>query len=210
VLPVENLVTLTYRSTHNFLVDVASGKLMVDAGWPGSLAALKSQLRQYGIAPAEIQWVLITHMHPDHAGLAQEIKQLTGARLILHENQIPLLPELAASLRAKGGYVPIVVEPADMVLAGDSRRVMDGLGVRGNVIETPGHSDDSVSLVLDSGLAFIGDLHLPQFASDEASATLTRNSWRRLLDHGARKFYPAHGGPFAASVAEQALADQQP
>jgi glyoxylase-like metal-dependent hydrolase (beta-lactamase superfamily II) len=203
----ENLVTLTYRSTHNFLVDVASGKLMVDAGWPGSLAALKSQLRQYGIAPAEIKWVLITHMHPDHAGLAQEIKQLTGARLILHAKQIPLLPELADSLRGKGGYVPIVVEPKDIVLAGDSRKVLEGIGVRGDVIETPGHSDDSVSLVLDSGLAFIGDLHLPQFASDEASAALTRNSWRQLLDRGARKFYPAHGQPFDANVVVRALSE---
>src|SRR5690349_1732985 len=152
---VENLVTLTYRSTHTFLVDLNRGKLMVDAGWPGSLPVLKSQLRQHGIPPSEIKWVLITHMHPDHAGLAQEIKQLSGARLILHHKQIPLLPELAASLRGKGGYTPIVVEPADIVLAGsDNRRMMESLGVPGNVIETPGHSDDSVSLVLNSGPAF--------------------------------------------------------
>jgi ribonuclease/clavin/mitogillin len=204
---VENLVTLTYRSTHTFLVDLSRGKLMIDAGWPGSLPALKSQLRQYGIAPTEIKWVLITHMHPDHAGLAQEIKQLSGARLILHQKQIPLLPELAASLRAKGGYTPIVVEPADIVLAGDHRRVMAGLGVPGDVIETPGHSDDSVSLVLDSGLAFIGDLHLPQFAADEAAAALTRSSWQTLLEHGANIFYPAHAPPFEASVVKRALSE---
>ena len=47
--PVENIVTLTYRSTHIFLVDLANGKLMVDAGWPGLLGALKSQLRAYDI-----------------------------------------------------------------------------------------------------------------------------------------------------------------
>ena len=75
---------------------------MVDAGWPGSLGALKSQLRAYGIQPAEIKFVLITHTHPDHAGLAQDIKQMTGARLILHTKQIPFLPELEQPGAAPG------------------------------------------------------------------------------------------------------------
>ncbi len=203
----ENLVRLTYRSTHSFLIDLANGKLMVDAGWPGSLGALQSQLRAYGIQPAEIKFVLITHTHPDHAGLAQDIKQMAGARLILHSKQVPYLPELEASFRGKGGYTPIVVEPGDIVLSAGNRPVLAALGIRGEVIETPGHSEDSISLVLDSGLAFIGDLHLPQFASDEAAAALTRDSWRKLLNQGARTFYPAHGDSINASVAEQALAD---
>ena len=70
------------------------------------------------------------------------------------------------------------------------------------MIETPGHSNDGISLVLDTGLAFIGDLHLPQFVSDEAAAALTRDSWRKLLDQRAKTFYPAHSERFEASVAE--------
>ena len=203
----ENLVTLTYRSTHSFLIDLATGKLMIDAGWPGSLPALKSQLRAYGIQPAEIRFVLITHTHPDHAGLAQELKQMAGARLILHAKQIPFLPELAASFSSKGGYTPIVVEPTDLVLGADNRKVLASLGIRGEVLETPGHSDDSVSLALDSGLGFIGDLHLPQFANDETAAALTRASWQKLLAHGVKTFYPAHGPAFPASVVERALGE---
>ena len=186
----ENLVTLTYRSTHSFLVDLGAGKLMVDAGWPGSLPALKSQLRAYGIQPAEIHFVLITHTHPDHAGLAQDIKQMADARLILHAKQIPFLPELEASLRGKGGYTPIVVEPSDIVLNAGNSPVLERLGIHGELIETPGHSDDSISLVLDSGPAFIGDLYLPQFASDEAAAALTRASWQTLLKQGGQEVLP--------------------
>ncbi len=196
----ENLITLTHRSTHTFLVDLGTGKLMVDAGWPGTLSVLKSQLRAYRIDPAEIKFVLITHTHPDHAGLAQEIKRLSGARLLIHEVQVPFLPQLEASWKGKGGYVPIVVEPRDVVLASANRPVLGQLGIRGEVLETPGHSDDSVSLVLDSGLCFVGDLHPPQFAPDEAAAAVSRASWQKLLDHGARMFYPAHGEPFRASV----------
>jgi ribonuclease/clavin/mitogillin len=199
------MVPLTYRSTHNFLIDLAQGKLMIDAGWPGALPALKGQLRAYDIEPRAIRFVLLTHLHPDHAGLAQEIKQLAGARLILHEKQLPYLPELEASFKSKGGYTPIVVEASDVVLSGETRAMLTKLGIAGEVIETPGHSDDSVSLVLDGGEAFIGDLHLPQFASDEAAAALTRASWQTLLAHGASRFYPAHGEPFAAGVVVRAL-----
>ncbi len=204
---VENLVTLTYRSTHSYLVGLSDGKLMVDAGWAGSLPALQSQLRAYQIASAAIRFVLITHTHPDHAGLAQTVKRWSGARLLIHAKQIVFLPQLEAFFAAKGGYEPIRVEARDVVLTAGNRPVLDALGIDGEVIETPGHSDDSVSLVLDSGLAFTGDLHLPQFAVDEAAAVLTRASWQRLLEHGARVFYPAHGSHFTARVVQQALAD---
>ncbi len=40
-------------------------------------------------------------------------------------------------------------------------------GVRGEILKTPGHSDDSVSLVLDSGMVFVGDLHRPNFVMNE-------------------------------------------
>lgn len=203
----ENLVTLTHRSTHTFLIEFGAGNLMVDAGWAGSLPVLKSQLRSYRIDPSEIKFVLITHTHPDHAGLAQEIKQMSGARLMIHAIQIPCLPQLEASFRAKGGYTPIVVEPDDVVLTAANRPVLKQLGIRGEVIETPGHSDDSVSLVLDSGLCLIGDLRLPQYAGDEAAAALCRASWQKLLDTGAKMFYPAHGERIAAGVARQALGD---
>ena len=203
----ENLVTLTYHATHYFLIDLGDGKLMVDAGWVGELATFKSQLRAYRIDPAEIKFVLLTHTHPDHAGLAQNIKQLSGARLLIHEKQIACLPQLAASFRGKGGYEPIVVDQRDVVLGAATRATLQLLGIRGEVIETPGHSDDSVALVLDSGPCFIGDLHLPQYASDEAAAALTRVSWQKLLARGAQMFYPAHGQPFPASVVQPALSE---
>lgn len=204
----ENVVTLTHRSTHCYLVELGAGMLMVDAGWPDSLRAIEHQLRTYRVAPSAIQFVLITHTHPDHAGLAQTIKQEWGARLLIHAVQVPFLPDLAHYFKTRGGHDPIVVGRSDVVLAAANRSVLAKLGIRGEVLPTPGHSDDSVSLVLDSGLCFTGDLPPPQFARDEAAAALTRASWQALLDHGARAFYPAHAPPFSASAVRQALAGE--
>lgn len=76
--------------------------------------------------------------------------------------------------------------------------------IKGKIVFTPGHSPGSISVVLDSGDAFVGDMamnglplttrpNLPIFAED---MTAVKNSWRKLIDKGVKKIYPAHGKPF--------------
>jgi glyoxylase-like metal-dependent hydrolase (beta-lactamase superfamily II) len=192
------LITLTYQSTHYFLLEVTGGWFMVDAGWPGSLPMLSSKLKAYRLDGRQIRYVLPTHFHPDHAGLAQEIKQAWGTRLIVHQQQVPFIPQLAEHYAKKGGYVPVRVEAQDLILTGDGRQVLKGLGLDGQVVLTPGHSDDSVSLVLDSGEAFVGDLP-PPFIADDATV---RASWQALRAAGARVIYPSHTGPVALDAME--------
>lgn len=201
----ENLVTVTIRSTHYYLIDIGRGKLMVDAGWAGSLPKLKSQLKRYGIGLDQIRYVMITHNHPDHAGLTQEIKQASQARLVILEKQIPFLENLKAFYGGKGVYEPIRIEADDLVLKSSNRADLNRIGVQGEIIETPGHSDDSVSLVLDSGIAFIGDLHPPDFVQDDARQ-VTCQSWKKLQKLGVETVYPAHGIPFRIDSLKESLA----
>jgi len=85
------------------------------------------------------------------------------------------------------------------------------MGVPGKILHTPGHSPGSVSLVLDSGDAFVGDTAvngfplrygpgLPPFAEDLPEL---KKSWRKLLEHGAKTIHPAHGKAFSADVLEK-------
>jgi endoribonuclease LACTB2 len=188
------VITLTYHSTHFYVLEVGSGKLLVDAGWPGSLPTLAARLKAYRLDGRQIKYVLPTHFHPDHAGLVQEVKQAWGARLIVHALQLPFVPQLAEHYAKKGGYLPVQVEPHDVVLQGSTRAALTALGLNGEVIATPGHSDDSISLVLDTGEAFVGDLPPPHIAG-EGNADTVRASWQALLARGARTIYPAHTGP---------------
>jgi glyoxylase-like metal-dependent hydrolase (beta-lactamase superfamily II) len=83
----------------------------------------------------------------------------------------------------------------------DEECSLTGFGVAGRVLHTPGHTAGSLSLLLDSGDAFVGDLvakipvvgrtYVP-FFSDGGRATV-HASWRRLLAAGADRIYPAHG-----------------
>ncbi|NLF00276.1 MAG: MBL fold metallo-hydrolase [Anaerolineales bacterium] len=198
-------MTVTIRSTHHYLVETGSGYLMVDSGWAGGLPALRGQLKRYQIELAHIRYVMITHHHPDHAGLTQEIKQASQARLIILEQQIPFLENLKAFYAGKGGYTPIRVEASDLVLSGSTRTALARIGVQGEIVETPGHSDDSVSLVLDSGNAFVGDLRTPDLVPDEAREATCR-SWRALLQRNVKTIYPAHTDPFPLDNVRATLA----
>jgi len=198
------MLTLTLRSTHYFLLPLPRGHLLVDAGWPGTLPLLASRLKAYDLDLSAITFVLPTHYHPDHAGLVQELKQAAGARLIVHPLQIPHIPNLAAHYARKGGYLPITLDPADLILPADTRAALLALGLDALVIPTPGHSPDSVSLVTALGQAFTGDLPAPAFV-DEDHAPTVRASWQALLDHGARTIYPSHVPPFGADLIRHQL-----
>ncbi len=73
----------------------------------------------------------------------------------------------------------------------DSRKFLASIGLSGEMIHTPGHSDDSVTLILDEGFAFTGDLH-PSFMNTED--VTTRESWDKIYQHKITKIFPGHGG----------------
>jgi glyoxylase-like metal-dependent hydrolase (beta-lactamase superfamily II) len=73
----------------------------------------------------------------------------------------------------------------------DSRKFLAGLGLAGEIISTPGHSDDSVTLILDEGFAFTGDLP-PLFMVAEEDH-VTRGSWDKIYQHKVTRIFPAHG-----------------
>ena len=90
----ENVLTLTYDSTHYFLLDCKDGKLLVDAGMPGSLPRFRAQLKARKVELSSIRYVMMTHHHPDHAGILQEIRDVSGAKLLIHAVQVAALAEL--------------------------------------------------------------------------------------------------------------------
>ncbi|MBC7249000.1 MAG: MBL fold metallo-hydrolase, partial [Anaerolineae bacterium] len=145
-----------------------------------------------GIPFAEITHLLVTHYHPDHAGLAQELKQ-KGIKLIVLENQSAAIPLLKQYIKPQYPYVEITLHDNVYVHTGESRAFLRGLGLDGEIIITPGHSDDSVTLILDSGIAFTGDL--PPASIAEYLGPPALQSWNQIRAHNVQIVYPGHG-PF--------------
>jgi glyoxylase-like metal-dependent hydrolase (beta-lactamase superfamily II) len=74
----------------------------------------------------------------------------------------------------------------------ESRALLEEAGIPGEILHTPGHSDDSISLLLDDGAVFTGDLTPPQYVGLE-DPEVVRAGWRLLRERGATRVYPAHG-----------------
>ena len=186
-----NIVNVGYDSTNYYVLGATTNRLLVDVGWPGTLPKLLAMLKRKDIPFQEIGYLLVTHYHPDHAGLAQEAKA-RGIQLIVLEQQLPAIPILKSYMKPSNRYVEITLADNLVLAAPESRAFLKHIGVAGEIIHTPGHSDDSVALVLDEGSAFTGDLPPPMFGDDHAGDTIQR-SWGALRRLQARVIYPGHG-----------------
>jgi glyoxylase-like metal-dependent hydrolase (beta-lactamase superfamily II) len=184
-----NMVNLGYRSTNYYALELRQGKLLVDCGWPGMFPEFLSVLKRKGVAPEEIRYVLVTHFHMDHAGAVQEVKH-RGAKLILMESQVDFVKPLADYLKSKNMPYLEIQPIGNIVLKfEESRKFLTGLGLEGEIIATPGHSDDHVTLILDDGSAFTGDLPPRDLATDD----VTKASWDRIYQHKVTRIFSAHG-----------------
>ena len=204
-----------------------AGCIMVDGGAPGQAVGFRQALAGLSLNPRDIKLVVLTHGHWDHIASAQAVQSITGARLALHRQEKdwleqslkPLPPGATAWGRVFGAimglYMPLVhIPPAKVdVILGDETLSLAEYGIPGKIMPTPGHSKGSVSVVLETGDAFVGDLAmdgfplrlspgLPIFAEDIRQV---RQSWRSLLDAGAKTIYPAHGMPFPADIMRHVL-----
>ena len=185
------IVNVGYRSTNFWVISVGTSRLLVDLGWPGTMATLQANLQRMGVPQREILYGLATHYHIDHAGLAQELKN-AGMQLLVAEVQAEWIPRMKQHIKPTDRYTDITLHDNRVFALADSRDMLAEIGLSGHVVHTPGHSDDSVSLVLDDGSAFTGDLTHPMMMTDDERA-VTSASWQQLRECGATTVYAGHG-----------------
>ena len=80
----------------------------------------------------------------------------------------------------KVNFTPIKDEDVRFFTFEDSRALLQEMGIAGTIIHTPGHSDDSISLMLDSGELFVGDLN-PLYELELHKGTQIGETWNALL-----------------------------
>lgn len=206
---------------NSYIVKCEKGYLLIDAGQPHQIDTFRQECSQLNILPEEFEYIFITHEHYDHVGSLYEIKEITHAFVItqtlasqtISEGAIDIpagtnwlfnvLSKLGKSFEKNTKYTALMPEmkiPVDMDL--------HDFGIDATVLLTPGHSRGSISLVFDSGDAFVGDTCFnvypkfinsvfPPFADDVPELL---KSWEKLLNSDARMFYPGHGEPFSRDI----------
>lgn len=144
------------------------GVTLIDTGAADAGAAIAAALDGLGLAPPDINRVVLTHFHDDHAGAAAEIREWGEVEIVAHAADTPVIsgdaigpgPDLTDAERAihqrvVAGLPPAPPVPVDRTVAdGD---VLDFAG-GAHVLATPGHTDGSIALYLpEHGVLFTGD-----------------------------------------------------
>jgi glyoxylase-like metal-dependent hydrolase (beta-lactamase superfamily II) len=224
----ESTVTTIHQirlSISNAFLIQGDRTVIVDTGSPKDGDKLLAALGKHGVQRNDLSMILLTHGHSDHCGSTRQLVEATSAPTAIHPSDAAALEDgqnpttQPTCLTAKllhwlvddkfPGIRPDILLPDDMDL--------QGLGIDGKVVHTPGHTAGSVSLVLASGQAIVGDLLMggwlggmlrsgrpgyPYYADDLGQL---RGSMVRLLDMGVKRFHVGHGGPIEAERVKEWL-----
>jgi glyoxylase-like metal-dependent hydrolase (beta-lactamase superfamily II) len=188
--------TMPFDLVNSFLLEDEDGSLtLVDTGYKRADRKIVAALEELGRKPQDVQRIVLTHAHNDHAGGLAATKEQTGAAVLSHDRDATYLqsgktPQLDLSSakgrllnRVRGGFAK--VEVAQTFQDGELLPIAGGL----RVVHTPGHTPGHVSLLHEgTGVLITGDAifnvrglrYSP--ASFCTDITLSRDTADRLAD----------------------------
>ncbi len=218
--------TIPVGITNCYLIK-QQGVILIDTGVPKKADTILKYLDKTGIKKEDISLIIHTHGHWDHVGNTAALSKITDAKIAIHKSEKACIEEgtilippgvtrwgrfLGHFSKMTSGRVKLQTTKVDLVVD-DPGMDLSQYGIDGKVLFTPGHSYGSVSVVLGTGEAFVGDMAmngfpfrkgagLPIFAED---MELLKKSWTKLLETGIKTVYPSHGKAFPARVMYSSL-----
>lgn len=214
-----NIKLITYRAgfTNIFLLINDKYCLLVDTGSRGEAGKIQRWIKHSGYDINSLKYIFLTHSHYDHAGSVGELKEISGAKLIVHsaetenlENGFTPIPKGTSTIFkfiSKAGKVNPAIErkvagypPVKPDIIFENELDLNKIGFDAKIIHTPGHTTGSSSLIFGDRV-LVGDCMFnmrgtiyPGFANDEEQL---KNTWLKILNWDVRWLYPGHGKRFS-------------
>ncbi len=211
--------------TKCYLLACSDGYFLIDTGYPKDYQKFVKAIAKLDLDLSKIKYLFLTHHHDDHAGFAARLVEQTGCKVIVHQNavkplgrgesedtmepvncRIKFLFSLFELFHQDFKYPPLRIGDDDIVVSDQDDELLKSIGIEGEIVYTPGHSRDSISVLMSDGSAFVGDAAMnflnfcgikyrPIYIEDEDDVF---DSWKVLIERGAERICPAHGHPFSS------------
>lgn len=199
---------INFPFSQAYLIVNPKGSFLIDTGIPLSTQHITRFLDKLG--RKDLQLIFITHAHLDHYGNADIIRRITGAPIAIHKNDAPAMRQgktILGKTKSVGRLVQIVMPfilsilkppptTADVLL--HDGQSLKQFGLDATVLYTPGHTVGSSTLIVETKIAFSGDLilgtqkpHAQNYFAENWS--LIPTSIQKLKAAKPEWIYPGHG-----------------
>lgn len=216
----QNIIHRIYLGFSNaWLYGTPRNWLLIDGGMKINVPRLYRRFRELGVEPQDVKLIVATHAHFDHVGAFGRLQKDAAVPVAAHVLGVPILAKAkyvlsdGFTMKAKIGihfmrYMVnkslVAYDPVDVELAVSGEWRLDDYGFDATLISTPGHSDDSLSVLADDGNVFSGDLIVnrpykgiwQRMSIFGTSQELIKAQWRMLIERGAKTVRPGHGEIF--------------
>lgn len=207
----EIYLVLSGRS-NSYLISRENLNVLVDTGNRSSYHRLRKNIDSLGLTHKKITLLILTHTHFDHCQNASAIREDEDCKILMGEKEsgfvksgysplpagtFPLAKFISNIGNRIGkrhfGYKPFV---PDRLVGEEFDWEQNGFRIK--ILGTNGHSQGSISVIVDDEIAIVGDEMLggynnsvfPPFADN---IVMMINGWGRLLTTGCKFFLPGHG-----------------
>jgi glyoxylase-like metal-dependent hydrolase (beta-lactamase superfamily II) len=231
-----NINRLKLSATMCYVIPIKDKYLLIDTGYEKDKELFYSQISSLNIKIEDISYVFLTHHHDDHSGLLNEIKlHNNSCKIIMHKRCVEFLKKGRNYMPTGCGFInrrvnlmmkifkklnkdwdftfpPYEIDSKDIIINEEITLKELNIDIPGRIIFTPGHTEDSISLLLDNGMCFVGDAAsnmMNNIMGTKYCVIFITNleeyykSWEKLIKENIRTIYPAHGEYFALNKLKQ-------
>ena len=187
------MIKLRYGNTNTFYIAGANGGLLIDTDYAGTLPQFFKAIKTACIDISDISYMLATHYHPDHIGIVSELQKLGVTLLIVDVQHSSVHFADDIFFRDKRlNYKPIDENVAKVISCTESRSFLCSIGISGEIIYTPSHSEDSVSIILDDGNCIVGDLEPVEYLAAYDHNPRLKSDWEQIMSYHPKRILSAH------------------
>ncbi|TYO95100.1 MBL fold metallo-hydrolase [Desulfallas thermosapovorans] len=170
--------------------DKTKEAVVVDPGAEGG--RILSRLKSLGLT---CKYIILTHGHVDHIAALKEVREATGAQVLIHTRDADMLTNPGLNLSMFMGTVLKFKEAERLLEDGDKIQVGQ-LSIE--VIHTPGHTPGGISLKVGKNLItgdtlFQGSVGRSDFPGGNHNVLINSIKNRLMVFPDETKVYPGHG-----------------